>query len=87
MNAMISLDYLLHALSGLSLSNRQWLADHLVEPWEHNQEKAQIADEEFVRQFLATPYDNPMTADEAKQMIRESHQFGFRTIKPLHDGE
>ena len=30
-------------------------------------------DLEFVREFLSTPYDNPMTADEAKRMIRESH--------------
>ena len=45
------------------------------------------ADEEFVREFLATPYDNPMTADEAKQMLRESHHFADRHINPLHDGE
>ena len=29
-------------------------------------------DLEFVREFLSTPYDNPMTADEAKRMICES---------------
>ena len=38
-------------------------------------------DEDFVREFLATPYDNPMTADEAKQMIHESHHFEERNIK------
>ena len=39
-----------------------------------DEEQQMTADEEFVREFLATPYDNPMTADEAKKMIRESHQ-------------
>ena len=52
-----------------------------------DEEQQLTADEEFVRQFLATPYDNPMTADEAKQMIRESHHFEKRDLKPLHDGE
>ena len=42
-------------------------------------------DMEFVREFLSTPYDNPMTADEAKRMIRESHYFEDKYIKPLHD--
>jgi len=52
-----------------------------------DEEQQMTADEEFVRDFLATPYDNPMTAEEAKQMIRKSHYFGERNLKPLHDGE
>ena len=43
------------------------------------------SDEEFVREFLAPPYDNPTTAEEAKKEIRDSHVFGTRQIKPLHD--
>ncbi len=34
MNATFSLDTLLHLLSGLSLDNRVWLAEHLVNPSE-----------------------------------------------------
>ncbi|MBO7461685.1 MAG: hypothetical protein J6T96_03705 [Bacteroidales bacterium] len=39
MNATFSLDTLLNLLSGLSLDNRVWLAEHLVNPTE----KAKIA--------------------------------------------
>ena len=34
MNTTLSLESILHMLSGLSLSNRRWLAEHLVEPEE-----------------------------------------------------
>ena len=61
-----------------------FLVDTMQDEEEQQRRKA---DEEFVREFLATPYDNPMTADETKQMIRESHHFGERNIKPLYDGE
>lgn len=52
-----------------------------------DEEQQMCADDEFVRQFLSTRYDNPMTAAEAKKMIRESHHFAARNLKPLHDGE
>ena len=32
MNTTLSLENILHMLRGLSLSNRQWLTEHLVEP-------------------------------------------------------
>ena len=32
MDTSLSLENILHMLSGLSLKNRQWLAEHLVEP-------------------------------------------------------
>jgi hypothetical protein len=68
-------------LSGLSLSNRQWLAEHLVEPEEQERARQLKSDEEFVREFLAMPRGNDMTAEEMKTMLRESHHFGLRDIK------
>lgn len=87
MDATISLESLLQMLSRLSLSKRKWLADHLVEPWEREDVNQRQADEEFVRDFLSTPYDNPTSADEAKNVIREHRYYSERNLKPLHDGE
>lgn len=89
MTATIPLETVLHALSGLSLDNRRWLADHLVLPDERQRttSKEDVSDEDFVRDFLATPYDNPMSAEEHKKMIRESHQFGLWQINALHDDD
>ena len=86
MNATISMEYLLKALSGLSLSNRKWLAAHLVEPWEREEVKTSTDDELFVNQFLNTPYDNPMSAKEAKKIVRESRHFEKREHKTLYNG-
>lgn len=85
MNVDISMEKLLHLLSGMSLDSRKWLAEHLVEPWERENTTQHTSDEEFVREFLATPYDNPTTAEEAKKEIRDSHVYGTRKIKQLHD--
>ena len=81
MNTTLSLESILHMLSGLSLSNRQWLAEHLVEPEEQERARQLKSDEEFVREFLAMPRGNDMTAEEMKTMLRESHHFGLRDIK------
>lgn len=80
MNTTLSLESILHMLSGLSLSNRQWLAEHLVEPEELERAKQRKSDEEFVREFLSMPRGNDMSADEMKKMLRESHHFGLREI-------
>lgn len=42
---------------------------YLVDTMQDEEQKL-TADEEFVREFLATPYDNPMTADEVKHLLR-----------------
>ena len=81
MNTTLSLESILHMLSGLSLSNRQWLAEHLVEPEELELAKQRKSDEEFVHEFFAMPRGNDMSADEMKKMLRESHHFGLREIK------
>ena len=81
MNTTLSLESILHMLSGLSLSNRQWLAEHLVEPEELERAKQRKSDEDFVREFLAMPRGNDMTAEVMQKMLRESHHFGLRDIK------
>ena len=73
-------------MKGMTREQKLTVVAYLVDTMQ-DEEQHFTADEEFVRQFLATPYDNPMTADEAKQMIRESHHFEERNLKPLHDGE
>ena len=55
MNTTLSLDNILQMLSGLSLSNRQWLAEHLVEPEELERAKQRKSDEEWLREFQALP--------------------------------
>lgn len=75
MNTTLSLDNILHMLSGLSLSNRKWLAEHLVEPEEIERAKERKSDEDFIREFMALPRGNDMTAEEMKKMLRESHHF------------
>ena len=80
MNTTLSLENILHMLSGLSLSNRQWLAEHLVEPEELERARQRKSDEDFVREFLAMPRGNDMTAEEMQTMLRESHHFGIRDI-------
>ena len=73
-------------MHGMSREQKLAVVAYLVDTMQ-DEEEQMTADEEFVRDFLATPYDNPMTAEEAKQMIRESHHFGERNLKPLYDGE
>ena len=80
MNTTLSLDNILQMLSGLSLSNRQWLAEHLVEPEELERAKQRKSDEEWLREFQALPRGNDMSAEEMKKMLRESHTFGLRKI-------
>ena len=45
------------------------------------------SDEEFVNELLALRYENGISAEEMKQVLRASHCFGGRDIKPLYDGE
>ena len=69
-------------INGLSLSysDRQWLAEHLVEPEEIERAKERKRDEEWVRELMALRYEGEMSAEEKKRMLRESHQFGLRKI-------
>jgi len=80
MNTTLSLENILHMLRGLSLSNRQWLAEHLVEPEERSQAQQSARDEELVRKLHALHYAGEMTSEEKKKALRESHHFGLREI-------
>ena len=51
------------------------------------QDQKKTSDEEFVKELMALRYEGEMSAEELKQMLRESHSFGNRVIKPLYDGE
>ena len=86
MNTTLSLESILHMLSGLSLSNRQWLAEHLVEPEELEVARQRKRDEELVRKLHSLHYEGEMTGEELKKALRDSHQFGLREIKyPFQD--
>ena len=74
MNTTPSLESILHMLSGLSLSNRKWLAEHLVEPDEMEQTQQRKRDEGLVRKLHSLHYDGEMKAEEMKKTLRESHQ-------------
>lgn len=81
MNTPLSLEAILEMLRGLSLSNRQWLAGHLVKPEELDRAKQRERDEAFVRELQALHYEGEPTAEELKETLRKSHQFGLRKIK------
>ena len=55
-------------MKGMTREQKLTVVAYLVDTMQ-DEEQHFTADEEFVRQFLATPYDNPMTADEAKQQV------------------
>ena len=87
MNTTLSLESILHMLSGLSLSNRQWLAEHLVEPEELERVQQRKRDEELVRKLRTLHYEGEMTAEEMKKTLRDSHHFGLREIRYAYDHE
>ena len=85
MNTTLSLEAILHMLSGLSLTNRQWLAEHLVEPEELERARQRKSDEELVRKLHSLRYEGEIAPDELKKTLRESHHFGLRDIKYSYD--
>ncbi len=87
MNTSLSLESILHMLSGLSLNNRRWLAEHLVEPEEIERAKQRKSDEQFVRELQALHYEGELTAEEKKKILRDSHIFGAREIKYKYEDE
>ena len=68
MNTTISLENILNMLRGLSLSNRQWLAEHLVEPAEMEQMVQRKSDAQLVRDLQALRYEGDPTTEEKKKM-------------------
>lgn len=85
MNTPLSLEAILEMLRGLSLSNRQWLAERLVSPEELDRAKQRERDEVLVRELQALHYEGELTAEELKKALRESHKFGLRELKYKYD--
>ena len=87
MNTPLSMEAILEMLRGLSLNNRQWLAEHLVDPEELDSALQRERDEAFIRELHALHYEGEPTAEERKRMLRESHHFGLRKINYKYAGE
>lgn len=83
MNTSLSLESILEMLKGLSLSNRQWLAEHLIEPSEVDNERElqRKRDEQWIRELQALQYEGQPTAEEMKKMLRESRSSVGRNIR------
>ena len=76
-------------MQGLNREQKLAVVAFLVDTMQDEEEEARrrTDDEEFVKELLALRYDGEMSAEEMKQMLRESHHFGGRNIKPLYDEE
>ena len=75
MNTTLSLENILQMLSGLSLSNRQWLAEHLVEPEELERAGQRKRDEELVRKLQALHYEGEPTTEEKKRLREIKYKY------------
>ena len=87
-NVTISMDSILYSLGFLSSRNKRWLAKHLMEQADRDEmvSAAKQTDEEFFKDLFSTPYDNPISVEDSKRVIRESRHSGVtRLIKPLSD--
>lgn len=76
----------LNLMQEMSIEQKLALVAFLINTIQHEEQK-KTSDEEFVKELLALRYEGEMGADEMKQMLRDSHHFGDRNIKPLYDGE
>ena len=74
------MEAILEMLRGLSLNNRQWLAEHLVDPEELDSAIQRERDEAFLQELHALRYDGEPTAEERKKMLRESHRFDVKVV-------
>ena len=81
MNTTLSLENILHILSGLSLINRKWLAEHLVEPEELERSEQRKSDEKWLKELQALHYEGEMSAEEKKRILRESRSSVGRNIR------
>ena len=85
----IALNNLWTYLQGLSLSQseREWLAEHLIESVETNRTTQRELDEQFVRELQALHYEGELSAEEKKRILRESRSFVGRNIKHNYPDE
>lgn len=89
MKATISLDGILAFLKSLSLSasNKEWLAEKLIEEARKEKKAAQSESyEDFINRMCGAWGDDPRSTEEIIAGIRGSHQFDVtRHIMPLTD--
>lgn len=88
MKATISLDGILAFLQSLSLSasNKQWLAEKLLEEARKEKEAKKQSYEDFINEMCGSWKNDSRSTDEIIADIRSSHQFGVtRHIAPLSD--
>lgn len=76
----------LNLIQEMSMEQKLALVAFLINTIQHEEQK-KTSDEEFVKELLALRYESEISADEMKQMLRDSHHFGDRNIKPLSDEE
>jgi hypothetical protein len=74
----ISMDSILYSLGFLSSRNKRWLAKHLMEQADRDEmvSAEKQTDEEFFKDLFSTPYDNPISVEDSKRVIRESRHWG-----------
>lgn len=88
MRATVSLDGILAFLQSLSLSasNKQWLAEKLLEEARKEKEVKKQSYEDFINGMCGAWKDDSRSTDEIIADIRNSRQFGVtRHIIPLTD--
>lgn len=76
----------LNLMQEMTIEQKLALVAFLINTIQHEEQK-KTSDEEFVQELLALRYDGEMSADEMKQLLRDSHYFGERNIKMPYDGE
>ena len=76
----------LNLMQEMSMEQKLALVAFLINTIQHEEQK-KTSDEDFVKELLALRYEGRIGTDEMKQMLRESHVFGNRSIKTLGDGE
>ena len=76
----------LNLMQEMSMEQKLALVAFLINTIQLEGQK-KTSDEEFVNELLALRYEGAISANEMKQVLRDSHHFGGRNIKPLYDGE
>ena len=74
-------------MQGLNREQKLAVVAFLVDTMQEDEVAHRQTDNEFVNELMALRYDGEMNANEMKMMLRNSHNFGGRDIKPLHNGE
>ena len=71
----------LNLMEEMTMEQKLALVAFLINTMQHEEPKKKTSDEDFVKELMALRYEGEMSAEEMKQMIRDSHHFGDRNIK------